>query len=132
MPTLNLATGKWIEGLDDLWQSIATILETPRGTRVMRRRFGSELPRLVDRAMNPMTLIEWYAAVPDALNAEEPRFRLTRTTLVSSNDNGHNEFEIIGIYYPRGHLGDYSEARDARGRIVVSDTDRVMVTTALV
>ncbi len=53
--------------------------------------------------------------------AEEPRFRIIQMELADMTDQGHAQFDIEGIYYPRGHLGDYSEARDARGRVILSD-----------
>lgn len=129
MATIDLTTGKPLEGIDDVWQSIATILSTTLKSLVMARDFGSKMPRLVDRAVSQVTVIEFYAAVPEAINrknpeslmAEEPRFRIIQMELADMTDGGNAVFDIDGIYYPRGHLGDYSEARDARGRVVLSD-----------
>lgn len=129
MATIDLNTGKPLEGIDDVWQSIATILSTSLKSLVMARDFGSKMPRLVDHAVSPVTLIDFYAAVPEAINrkspetlmAEEPRFRIIQMELSDMTDQGHAQFDIEGIYYPRGHLGDYSEARDARGRVILSD-----------
>ncbi|MGJ4951861.1 GPW/gp25 family protein [Bradyrhizobium sp. HKCCYLS20291] len=129
MATINLRTGEKLEGIDDVWQSIATILGTTIGSLVMARDFGSKMPRLVDRAVSQVTVIEFYAAVPEAINrinsealmAEEPRFRIIQMTLSDMTDEGNATFDIEGIYYPRGHIGDYSEARDAQGRVVVSN-----------
>lgn len=129
MATIDRNTGALIEGIDDVWQSIATILSTTLKSLVMARDFGSKMPRLVDRAVSQVTVIEFYAAVPEAINrlspetlmAEEPRFRIVQMTLSDMTTNGNATFDIEGIYYPRGHLGDYSEARDAQNRIVVSN-----------
>ncbi len=129
MATIDIHTGKLIEGIDDVWQSISVILSTVLESLVMARDFGSKMPRLVDRAVSQVTLIEFYAAVPDAINrinpealmAEEPRFRIVQMTLAEMTAGGHAQFDIDGIYYPRGHLGDYSEARDAQNRIVVGN-----------
>ncbi|GJD31499.1 hypothetical protein PMNALOAF_2758 [Methylobacterium adhaesivum] len=133
MATIDRHTGKTISGLDDVWQSITTILSTSLRALVMARDFGSDLPRMVDRALSPLTKIEFYAAVPEALNrispetlmAEEPRFRVTRMRLLEESDiaNGNPIFDIEGIYYPRGHLGDFSEAYDASGRISLGDEE---------
>jgi phage baseplate assembly protein W len=130
MATIDCTTGKLIEGIDDVWQSIAVILSTALASLVMARDFGSKMPRLVDRAVSQVTLIEFYAAVPEAINrispeslmAEEPRFRILQMTLADMTETGHVSFDIDGIYYPRGHLGDYSEARDAQNRIVISNS----------
>jgi len=129
MATIDRNTGKLLEGIDDVWQSLAVILSTALASLVMARDFGSLMPRLVDRAVSQVTLIEFYAAVPEAINrispeslmAEEPRFRVVQMKLAGMTDTGHAEFDIDGIYYPRGHLGDYSEARDAQNRIVVAN-----------
>ena len=45
---MSAVTGKPLEGLDHLRQSIADILSTPIGTRVGRREYGSLLAELVD------------------------------------------------------------------------------------
>ncbi len=67
-----------------LAQSIADILTTPRGTRVMRRDYGSDLLDLVDAPMNGETLIDVYAATADALDRWEPRLKLTRVEVTSA------------------------------------------------
>lgn len=129
MSTIDRFTGKPLEGIDDVWQSIAVILGTALEQLVMARDFGSNMPRLVDRSVSQVTIIEFYAAVPEAINRinpeslmdEEPRFRIVQMSLSDMTETGHAAFDIEGIYYPRGHLGDYSEARDARGRVVLSN-----------
>ena len=57
MSGLNRHTGRAVEGLAHLSQSIADILTTPIGTRVMRRDYGSELPFLLDQPTNGITQI---------------------------------------------------------------------------
>jgi phage baseplate assembly protein W len=129
MATFNVTTGEALEGIDDVWQSIAVIMSTAVAALVEARDFGSKLPRLVDRSVSQVTVIEFYAAVPEAINrispeslmAEEPRFRIIQMVLADMTDEGNASFDIEGVYYPRGHLGDYSEARDARGRVVLSN-----------
>jgi hypothetical protein len=133
MATINRFTGATIEGIDDVWQSIGTILSTAVASLVMARDLGSVMPRLVDRAVSQITVIEFYAAVPEAINrinpetlmAEEPRFRIVQMTIGDMTSEGHLTLDVEGIYYPRGHLGDYSEARDARGSVVISNNNVV-------
>lgn len=132
MATIDRETGKELSGLDDVWQSIGTILSTPLKALVFARDFGSLLPRMVDRALNPITLIEFFAAFPEAVNRinpetlmmEEPRFRVRRMKLSTDSDipNGRAIFDVEGVYFPRGHLGDYSIAEDAFGQVVVVDS----------
>jgi len=75
---MNAATGRNLTGLDHLHQSIADILSTPIGTRVMRRDYGSRLPELIDAPMTPDLNIEIFAATAEALDRWEPRLRVTR------------------------------------------------------
>jgi len=125
MATLNRYTGGIVDGFDEVLQSLEVSFTTRRGTRVMRRQFGGDAPRLVDRAISALTLIDFYAAIADAIR-DEPRFRLARMALVEDSNlsAGNPVFEIAGLFYPRGHLGDLSEVRDARGRVVLSDGGR--------
>jgi len=122
MATLDRQTGKLISGFDEVLQSLSIRLTTRRGTRIMRRHYGAELHKLVDRSLSPLTLIDYFAAIAEA-SRDEPRFRLVRSHLSEESDipAGRPIFDIEGLYYPRGHLGDFSEVRDARGRIVLAD-----------
>ncbi len=45
-------TGKELEGIEHLKQSIIDILTTPIGSRIMRREYGSRLFELIDRPIN--------------------------------------------------------------------------------
>ena len=67
MRGMSAETGASLEGDDHLRQSIADILTTPVGSRVMRREYGSELPFLIDQPMNPATRQALYAATAAAL-----------------------------------------------------------------
>lgn len=70
-------TGKPLSGAAHLLQSVADILTTPLGGRVMRRDYGSMLPRLVDRPVTPGFYVELFAATADALAKWEPRISVT-------------------------------------------------------
>ena len=52
MRGMSATSGKELEGLDHLKQSIIDILTTPIGSRVMRRNYGSRLFELVDKPIN--------------------------------------------------------------------------------
>lgn len=120
MATLDRNTGRLIDGFAEVLQSFDIILTTRKGTRVMRRHFGSDMPRLVDRALSPLTLIDFFAAISEGIRGE-PRFRLARLSLAEDSlvAEGNPTFDIEGLYYPRGHLGDFSEVQDAQGRLVL-------------
>ena len=76
-----LITGRTVADSAHLAQSVADILTTPIGTRVMRREYGSQLPDLVDWPTNPATRLLAYAATAMALMRWEPRIRLSRVEL---------------------------------------------------
>jgi phage baseplate assembly protein W len=64
-------TGKELEGLDHLKQSIIDILTTPIGSRIMRRDYGYNLFILVDKAMNMDFTLEIYEATAEELEKWE-------------------------------------------------------------
>lgn len=75
------STGQGLTLAAHLGQSVADILSTPIGSRVMRRDYGSRLPRLIDAPLNGETQIEVFAAVAEALARWEPRLRLVRVSI---------------------------------------------------
>ncbi len=99
---ISATTGRHLEDLDHLRQSIRDILTTRIGTRVMRRTYGSRLPELVDTPMHPDRAIEWYAATAEALDTWEPRFRLTRVQIASASEAGVLALDLEGLYLPDG------------------------------
>lgn len=71
-----------------LRQSIAEILSTPIGSRVMRRDFGSLLPALIDQPGNAATAARLASAAASALMRWEPRIGLLRITPATEPDAG--------------------------------------------
>ncbi|MEO0036236.1 MAG: hypothetical protein RLZZ501_2259 [Pseudomonadota bacterium] len=98
---LSRQTGAALDGLGHLGQSIGDILTTPKGTRVMRRDYGSDLPGLLDRPLNAGMLVDLYAAIAEALDAWEPRLRLTRID-IPALASGTATLDLTGIYTPDG------------------------------
>nr|WP_233171778.1 GPW/gp25 family protein [Dyella sp. ASV21] len=78
---MNAQTGAPLEGHAHLTQSVADILGTPLGTRVMRRDYGSRLTDLIDAPANNATRVLLFAATATALMRWEPRITLTRVSL---------------------------------------------------
>lgn len=99
-------TGRKLEGEAHLRQSIADILTTPVGTRVMRRDYGSLLPELIDQPFNGATRMRMYGATATALMRWEPRIRLTRVDLSLGNTPG--EF-LLELTYQRTDVAPASE-----------------------
>ncbi|MDN3562113.1 GPW/gp25 family protein [Vreelandella neptunia] len=97
MPGMNANTGKQLDGIDHIRQSIADIITTPIGSRVMRRDYGSLVPELIDRPMNDALLMQVYAATIIAVTQWEPRVRITGTRRIVSTENpGAATMELIG------------------------------------
>lgn len=94
-------TGKVIEGKAHLIQSVEDILNTPIGSRVMRRDYGSLLPSLVDSPLNADSVADIVAAAASALNLWEPRFSVSRV-IVSGVEIGRVTLDLEGIYKPDG------------------------------
>lgn len=82
---LDRETGRAIGGFDHLRQSVIDILTTVAGSQVLRRDYGSDYPRLIDRPMNNATLLDTFAAIAAALARWEPRFTLTHVAIGSAS-----------------------------------------------
>lgn len=97
MRGMSVDTGRAIEGLRHLQQSISDILTTPIGTRVMRRDYGSLLPELVDQPFNGATRARIYGATASALMRWEPRLRLTRVQILPGQEPGRFTLDLEGL-----------------------------------
>ena len=89
--------GTALSGVDHLRQSIADILTTPVGSRVMRPEYGSHLPRMVDMPVNKGWISAVQAEIARTIGRWEPRLKLSRVTVVSLID-GKVNMTIAGEY----------------------------------
>lgn len=85
---IDRSTARPLAGEAHLAQSIADILFTPKGTRVMRRDYGSDLPALIDAPISGETSVEVAAAAAEALARWEPRVILRRVEIVEASAAG--------------------------------------------
>ena len=86
MMGMHAATGRSLTGLGHLRQSVADIITTPIGSRIRRRRYGSEVPELIDQPLNSATQLRIYAATAFALRRWEPRLQLASVQLTRDTD----------------------------------------------
>lgn len=93
MPGMNKTTGKHITGLEHINQSVADILNTPLGSRVMNRSYGSNLFQLIDAPGNQGSFLKIYAATIDALIRWEPRLLPVRVK-VTAGEIEQGKFEL--------------------------------------
>ncbi|AVS66642.1 hypothetical protein C8245_13985 [Paracidovorax avenae] len=77
---MDRSTGRAIGTAAHIRQSVAVILTTPIGRRIMREEFGSLLPELSDQPDNPATEIRLFAAAAGAIMRWEPRLRVMRVS----------------------------------------------------
>jgi len=96
MKAISAQTGKPIDALQHLRQSVRDILMTPKGSRVMRRDYGSTLFELIDKPMNDSLMMQIFAATVEALRKWEPRFRISRVNTSSATMNGKLEITLTG------------------------------------
>jgi phage baseplate assembly protein W len=89
-------TGRHLNALDHLRQSIADILTTPIGSRLMRRDYGSLLFELIDQPHNGVTQLRLYAATATALLRWEPRLKLTQVNIYRTDVPGRVLLELKG------------------------------------
>ena len=98
---MNVNTGKTISEITHIKQSIANILSTPIGSRVMRRDYGSRLFERIDQPINGELIAEIYSDIVEAISTWEPRFEVEQVTL-QSIDKGKIIIDLIGSYVKDG------------------------------
>lgn len=93
---MSARTGRTLSDSAHLAQSIADILTTPIGSRLMRREYGSQLPDLIDAPTNDATRLLAYAAVAMSLMRWEPRIRLSRVQMILGERPGQAYLDVEG------------------------------------
>jgi len=91
---LSAATGTQISDLDHIRQSIAKILTTPIGSRVMRRDFGSLTPQMIDQPFDGKTRMRLMAASAMAIARWEPRARVSRVEIAQAGERVVADIEL--------------------------------------
>ncbi|NLS43218.1 baseplate assembly protein [BEV proteobacterium] len=87
-------TGEALSDMAHLRQSVADILQTPIGSRVMRRDYGSTLFALIDPPQMPSLRLQIMAAIYALLRWED---RLTLNQLALSTEaSGKMTVDLVG------------------------------------
>lgn len=118
MPGRSRHTGRPITNYEHAVQSVNDIATTRKGTRVMRREYGSNLLDLIGRPQGYDTALEAIMALAEPVNTWEPRIRITRVYPTGINRDGKFELTYDMVYFPKGHLGDYSLIENFDGNIL--------------
>lgn len=117
MAGINRDTGKLLDGWGHVAQSLQVLFSTHIGSRVMRRWFGSEVPKLLGENLTQRTIVRFCYAIVVAVELWEPRFRVIRVDIPPDTNTperlrlGRLAMTLRGEYRPRGHLGDPTPAR---------------------
>ena len=104
-------TGQIVQGWAHCQLMIGRCLTTRFRTVVMRRHHGSGVPVFQDDNGDARTIFSFFVAIANALSdpdSGEPGFRLTSVELAQASRTGRFVFLLTGIFFPRGHLGDFS------------------------
>ena len=117
-------TGRLLTGWDHCAQSIMVVLTTEIGSRVMRRAFGSALHELQDRNPDGVTVMRAFVSIMAALRQWEPGFRLVKIIPERVGADGVAIFTLSGVFFPRGHLGDFS-IQEQRDLAIANDNVRI-------
>ena len=99
MRGVDAGTGAALSGIAHLRQSVADVLATPIGSRVMRREYGSRLPSLLDAPASPGWAARVRAAAVEALDRWEPRLRVLSVE-VRAEAPGRIVVRVDGIHLP--------------------------------
>lgn len=89
-------TGAALAGDEHLMQSVADIITTPIGARVMRRDYGCLLFEIIDRPFNRATRMLATMAIAVALARWEPRIAVRRIELEGELEAGQARVTITG------------------------------------
>jgi phage baseplate assembly protein W len=90
-------------------QDAEMIFTTGYFSRVMRPHVGSNAPRLLGQLANAGNIQRFRWAVSLALLLFVPNFKPTRVQILDLDRTGAAGWTVDGIYYPFGHLGDFSQ-----------------------
>ena len=88
-------TGRALDETAHIRQSIPEILFTPKGSRVERRDFGSDLPLLIDRPWSEVLALQLTAACVMALIRWEPRIHVTSAKISAPSMDGRTTLDLI-------------------------------------
>jgi phage baseplate assembly protein W len=135
MAGINRHTGQFLDGWPHVVQSIMLIITTGYGERMLRRWFGSAVPQLLGENLTTPTVVRFFAALIAALEVREvdtglprePRFKIVRITPKRVDRSGELRLEILGVYLPRGHLGDFTPV-DLRTLSITRGSDGLTAT----
>lgn len=124
---IDCSTGRPLAGWEHCRQSLAIILTTMKGERVMRLGFGSDILGKIGRNLTPPVVLAIYQDIVAAITHPrygEPEFRLRRVQIVEVTRPGGLQMRLWGDYYPEGRFGNFAlvEPQNATFPLALSAT----------
>lgn len=104
MAGMDATTGKLLDGVDHVVQSVEKIFTTSLGSRIMREWFGNPGVRLLGENPTERTILRWWAVTWACLEIFEPRFRVKTFQLLDANRLGGINIRLVGEYRLLAHL----------------------------
>jgi phage baseplate assembly protein W len=95
---MNKTTGRRIDGIDHIKQSINDILITPIGSSLMNREYGSLLSELIDHPTNDANTLRLMSATVMAVSQWEPRVAINQVGVVLGEVDGELIIDLAGSY----------------------------------
>ena len=90
-------TGEYLQGWERIKKSIERILTTRLRTRLMRLWWGSEFLDMQDKPANEQTFMDGIFAAIEAINDNEPEFRVTQVTIEGQLVIGNCVITVEGV-----------------------------------
>jgi hypothetical protein len=113
---LNRFTGQPLAGFAHVEQSLGVIFTTRLTSRLMRRTFGSAVPKLLGQPLTSDRLLRFYMAIVIAVELWEPRFKVISLDYPKAQNSasqlqqGRFGVTILGQYMPNALEGDFTVA----------------------
>jgi phage baseplate assembly protein W len=96
------ATGRALDDVAHIHQSIRDILTTRIGSRLARRDYGSIVPELIDQPGNPANRLRLMAATVGAVARWEPRVRIMSAGFaIDAAGNARVALDAVRVDGPR-------------------------------
>lgn len=112
---LSSKTGKTLNDDEHISACMENILTTPKGSRIARREYGSDLPDMIDKPLNGKTRMQCMAASVIALTRWEPRVEISKVQMqVGTGEKaGALAIEVSGT--KRDGTGNYDQSITLKG-----------------
>lgn len=92
---MNAGDGEAITDGQHIQQSVSDILNTPIGSRVMQREYGSLLSTMIDQPVNDVLSLQMMSATYSAIMRWEPRVVVKTLSITSSATPGRYTADLV-------------------------------------